>query len=843
MGIVNGHTCALTTADIVSCWGDNFNGELGSNIVTSSSVPLTVSGLDPVASISTGSSHSCALTKTDKVLCWGINTANFSDNGSTTNAITPTTMIEINGKVKSISSGGAHDCVVIVTGTLQCWGGNYFGQLGNGTYVSSNNPVTVTGISGTILAVAAGMYHTCALTDSGEVFCWGDNYAGQLGTGLIRGMRNSPVAVSGLSAGVSAIAVGEYYTCALTNAGAVMCWGANDFGQLGIGSVSEFESTPMMVIGLDHGVTAIAAGGRHTCAIMLSGALKCWGANDFGQLGNGATWKETPQRVIGFSEAPPLPIGDSFESDDNCGQATYLTANVATQTHTFDKVDDTDWIRIETLTGTNYTLVVSNLMGGALPGFSLRNSCVAEPVASSPPSFGGEVRLPISARDYSPGTYYIKISNVPTTTFGNTVSYTLSFRATSGASAAIIVAGKNDGAVYQNVISQTTDLAYLVLLRNGLSRDRILYLDDHSRDVDGNGLLDDIDGPATVPELQSAITVWARDKVSPAQPLWLFMADHGFPEQFLVSGNSANDIVSPIMLDNWLSQLEADTGVSQINVVIDACYSGSFVTQPQSISKHGRAVLTSTSADRVAQGKPVGLGNIQRMYFSEALWSALDANLSLLDAFQQARAAASIATQQDQQAWLDDNGDGNPNTVSDGENVSQRGLIGLTMASGRPYLTWQTVNTTSGVILVRAQAINSVDQVLVEVIRPDTIQTPIVGEINLAQHEYVALHLVSDSQWVGTYARFNKEGTYRLIGYASSVDGSPANPSEFVVQVGDLTVEPPTPTPSVTISVTPSNTPTPQPSTVTATPGGTTTVTPTPTSPNRRYVYLPLAQQ
>jgi hypothetical protein len=612
-----------------------------------------------------------------------------------------------------------------------------------------------------------------------------------------------------LGSDIIAIAAGYEHTCALTNAGGVQCWGSNSSGELGNGSIAT-AYTPVDVNGLSISVTAVAAGYEYTCALTNAGGVKCWGSNRYGQLGNGEAWKETPQDVIGFSAPPPPPpTGDAFENDDTCGKATFLSANIDTQAHTFHQAGDADWIRIEVVTGTHYTLVANALTGGAIPGFELRNSCVTPPVATSPPSFGGEVRLPMPAGDYPPGTYYIKIANTPASTFGNEVGYTLNLRAVSYTGAAILVAGKNGGAIHQNVITNTTDLAYRTLLRNGFSKDDILYLSSEpARDVDGNGLADDIDAPANVANVQNAITQWARTRVGPARPLWLYLADHGFAEQFLVSGNGIADVISPAQLDGWLSELESATGVDQVNVIIDACNAGSFITQPGSISRGRRVVLASTSAERVAMGRPAETGLPQRMYFSEAVWSALDANLTLQQAFEQGRAAAWLATNQYQQAWLDDNGDGNPDSAVDGANAAFRGLVGSVGTGGRPVVSWQVTNVTNGLLVVSARAGAGVSSVRVEVLRPDRTQTLVNGELNVLEADRVTLTDTGNGIWVGNYGQFDAGGEYALVVYAWDSDGSPAQPAETRVQVVG---SPTTPTPVIPTPATPTPvTPTPE---------------------------------
>jgi alpha-tubulin suppressor-like RCC1 family protein len=216
-----------------------------------------------------------------------------------------------------VAAGGRHTCA-IEGGALTCWGANPSGELGNGMKgEDSYTPVPVTGLTSGVTAVSAGYLHTCAIR-SGALTCWGANDEGQLGNGGGTTSSNTPAPVTGLTSGVTAVSTGYRHTCAIQG-GALTCWGANNYGQLGNGETVQ-SNTPVPVTGLTSGVTAVSAGYMHTCAIQ-NGAVKCWGWNEDGQLGNGKTVttgttadSATPVPVTGLTSGVSAVSAGFFEA-------------------------------------------------------------------------------------------------------------------------------------------------------------------------------------------------------------------------------------------------------------------------------------------------------------------------------------------------------------------------------------------------------------------------------------------------------------------------------------------------------------------------------------------------
>ena len=291
------HNCAVTTAGGVKCWGLNTDGQLGNGSTQHRTSPLAVSGLTSgVASVSAGYGHTCALMNTGGLTCWGRNTAGQLGDGTISNRLTPVAVPSLSG-VASVFAGQMHTCAVTTAGGLKCWGADANGQLGNDAALTDKLiPVDVSGLTSGVASGSSGQSHTCAVTTSGALKCWGLNTDGRLGDNT-RVSRPTPVDVAGLAAGVSRVSAGQSHTCAVTTSGAVKCWGSDGFGQLGNDTSTDSKLIPVDVLGLTSGAVSVSTSRNTTYAVMNTGELKSWGGDSYGQLGDDSVLAARPTPV------------------------------------------------------------------------------------------------------------------------------------------------------------------------------------------------------------------------------------------------------------------------------------------------------------------------------------------------------------------------------------------------------------------------------------------------------------------------------------------------------------------------------------------------------------------
>jgi alpha-tubulin suppressor-like RCC1 family protein len=339
------HTCALLGSGNVRCWGGSDHGQLGYgnySQIGDDETPASVGDVDvggTVTQLSAGQTSTCALLDNGKVRCWGwgdFGQLGYPGLNSIGEDETPASVgdVHVGGNVIQISAGGTHTCALLDTGKVRCWGVSTDGQLG---YGNTNNvgifvPPADAGdvdVGGTVTQISAGYEHTCALLDTGKVRCWGKGKHGRLGYGTTNnvGDDETPASVGDVDVGgtIVQISAGSYHTCALLKAGNVRCWGSGYSGLLGYGNSNNVgdDETPASAGDVNVGgiVTQISSGGSHTCVLLTTGKVRCWGDGFFGQLGYGNT------NNVGVFETP------ADAGDVNVGESV-MQIGVGGGTHT-----------------------------------------------------------------------------------------------------------------------------------------------------------------------------------------------------------------------------------------------------------------------------------------------------------------------------------------------------------------------------------------------------------------------------------------------------------------------------------------------------------------------------
>jgi alpha-tubulin suppressor-like RCC1 family protein len=354
------HTCALVAGGEIKCWGYNGSGRLGNGLTQSSATPVTVTGITGATWVSAGLAFSCAVRSDATVACWGHNNASQLGDGTTTNRSTPVAVAGVTGAT-AVIAGEDYACALLDTGEIRCWGNGFYGQLGDGRTENATVPVAVVDLTPVGRCAACNDGNVCTEDRCGAMGCehldlpdgtpcaiggacdagtcvvgavpttslslgdfqgivrrvddtvaaWGSNSNGQLGTGsLTEPFRTYPDDVPGLT-DISTVSSGRQHNCVTEATGAVRCWGNNGSGQIGQGTTGSSILPPSLVAGLTD-IVDVKAGGFHTCALRASGQVLCWGYNAFGELGIGTTGNAvtTPQNVLGLSDAVQITVGD-----------------------------------------------------------------------------------------------------------------------------------------------------------------------------------------------------------------------------------------------------------------------------------------------------------------------------------------------------------------------------------------------------------------------------------------------------------------------------------------------------------------------------------------------------
>ena len=549
--------------------------------------------------------------------------------------------------------------------------------------------------------------------------------------------------------------------------------------------------------------------------------------NDDGQralLPQSFTVLPAPAAPTPTPTATPNPNQDF----DACQSAGALANDGVAQAYAFQDKQDEDWFYFDALQYGEY-LIQAQVPPSSPADVNLEvyAACADPTIATQEPTFSPIIRLKFVAP--TTGRIYLRLRNQVD---GSNAAYQLSVRqlpVVPKQSAVIIVAGKyqNNDPLQRNIY-QVTDAVYNLFLSKGHTDERIFY-------IAPNANRPGVDAGATEANLAAAITQWALDKVDADRALTIYMMDHGGRGKFYLD-NIKGEVVTPAELDGWLTQLQNARPGVQINLIYDACYAGSFIGTGSLLSKPGRVIMTSTSAQQRAFASATGA------IFSDHLLSWLRQDASLFNSFQEARWAARAANLQ-QDAWLDDNGDGVPNGTGDGVLTGQRGFSQAgsfadedpTVAAWPPFIQAITVPTTltvAGSTTLTATIRTAASDVVTDVwavLYPPDYQVDPDSEAMVALPTPIRLTLQAANQYSTRLPDFTVPGVYTVVVYARSAAGLEARPAQAQIQVNPAAATAtPTPTSTAT-SIAPTPTVTPMP---TVTPTGTAIPTPTPTAPS-----------
>jgi alpha-tubulin suppressor-like RCC1 family protein len=290
-------TCGVTTADLAYCWGHNGVGQLGDGTGVNRHVPTLVAGGLHWRHVTAGVAHGCGLTTENRVYCWGYNFKGEVGDSTTSRRYSP---VPIYGGRRwlQVRAGNMHTCAITTGSVTYCWGQNLFGELGIGTLAYKRRLIPNKVVGGIEFASISGRnFHVCGLTAGGKAYCWGNNEYGRLGDGTTT-LRTSPRAVAGTRL-YQTINAGGQHTCALGTNGRIYCWGRNDNGQLGDGGTADHLTPKPIAVTLPF-VGVSTSRGNSSCAVTTAGVGYCWGDNELGQLGDGTvTDRLIPAAVAG----------------------------------------------------------------------------------------------------------------------------------------------------------------------------------------------------------------------------------------------------------------------------------------------------------------------------------------------------------------------------------------------------------------------------------------------------------------------------------------------------------------------------------------------------------------
>jgi alpha-tubulin suppressor-like RCC1 family protein len=330
------HTCALAEDNWVYCWGGNWGGQLGNGTEDDSLVPVAISQGDipadaTILTVSSGTEFSCAIASDNKAYCWGWGDSGQIGNGETVNVSVPKAVAQgempSEATVKDITTGMVTACAIASDNKAYCWGWGGYGALGNNGTADSSVPVAVSQgsmpVDATVKQISIGIQHGCLIGSDNKAYCWGSGVQGELGNGTNGAGAGSYTPVTVLQGDVPAtdalkqVSVDGAQTCAVSSGDKAYCWGQNNFGQTGDGTLVG-KSVPTAVL---HGaippsetIKYISSGDGRSCAVASNEQIYCWGLNGLGALGDGTTTNSSVPVAVLTGGASAIPAGTTFSS-------------------------------------------------------------------------------------------------------------------------------------------------------------------------------------------------------------------------------------------------------------------------------------------------------------------------------------------------------------------------------------------------------------------------------------------------------------------------------------------------------------------------------------------------
>lgn len=484
--------------------------------------------------------------------------------------------------------------------------------------------------------------------------------------------------------------------------------------------------------------------------------------------------------TVSVTYAQQTASGDLYENDDECGVASEIVTDGTPQVHTFHRTGDVDWVRFDVVAGQDYRIEVQPALESlADVDLELYDDCSDVPIDNWHATFTPGARLDYASS--TSGPLYVRITNHDANLYGATAVYPITVRILApppANRALILVAGRLKNVDHlQDNIHNVISAVYTLFTSNGYDNENIYVLATSSSVIG-------YDGAATRSNLGAAITNWARNRLGPDGVLTLYMVDHGVPETFYLDELNGQS-VTPADLDGWLNQLESVIPGLKVNIIIEACESGSFIQAPGTLSKPGRIVITSSDATHDAMASAEGA------YFSDHLLTWLHQGYNLAASFAEARAVARhIYTLQN--PWLDADGDGVANEFEDATLAAGRSFAYAGTLAGEnwpPHIFSAeppiSVANYSGILRADVRDDVKVDRVWAVVYPPDYTPPATVNEL---QPETLSTFLLTPTGegniYAGRYDGFVQPGAYRIVIQAADNVGLVAAPRTVEVTIG-----------------------------------------------------------